>query len=307
VSLTGGGPGAVDELLFGRVGRTPAPPGSQPAQFVTLTNVDPRDAELLPLVPQYNRGAFKITENETPRPTTRAYLTYNFYDNLFAGAGLNAPRLMLHQQNFGYEHAFADQQYSVGLRLPYNQLVGAGYSDTSLGDLTIITKAVIRENRATGDVLSGGLSITVPTGSPPQTGIAGFAAPHGTLLQPYLGYILTRGDWFVQGFSSLVVPTESDDVLLYAQSLALGNVLYRRPGATLSGIYPVFETHLNTPLTNRGLSGSSSVVFPDNVTLLGGTFFEFYSRSTLGFAAGAPVTGPRPFSLQATAQLSVRF
>lgn len=281
---------------------------SQPSSFIIQgATVNPAQIAAATRIPTANRGTFKITENETPRPTTRAYVTYNFYDNLFRTIGENTPRIMLHQQNFGYEQAFANQRFSVGLRVPYYQLVSPGlFSDTSVGDLTIVTKAVISENRATGDLLSGGLTITLPTGSRTTSSFDDDNL-RNTLLQPFLGYILVNGDVFLQGFSSLVVPTSSSDVLLFTQSLALGSSIYRRPGATLSGIYPVFEAHLNTPLNHRGDISTQLVSFPDNLTLLGGTFFEFYSRSTLGFAAGAPVTGPRPFSLQATVQLSVRF
>jgi hypothetical protein len=329
--------GATDELLFGQSTNT-----RQVSRIETLTETDlilapeqvVRDASVYS--PQFNRGTFKITENETPRPSTRAYVTYNFYDNLLKAYNPpGAPRIVLHQQNFGYEQAFADQQYSIGFRLPYNQIVGYGtgrdFTDTSLGDLTVIAKAVLWEDRATGDLVSGGLAVTAPTGSSrltrsqvrvadPATIAAiqaarpGEAPPlepeviHSTLIQPFLGYILVNGDWFVQGFTSVVVPTDETETLFYAQTLALGYTLYRRPGEFLSGIYPVFETHANIPFTNRDFRNPNNPAgFADTVTLLGGTFFEFNNRSTVGFATGAPVTGPRPFSLQATVQFSIRF
>ena len=298
---------ATDELLFGQYAAV-QPAGTPVASTRVITDADPSQIVAATRIPTFNRGQFKITENETPRPTTRAYFTYNFYDNIFKSVGADTPRLSLHQENFGYEQAFADQRYSVGVRLPYNQIVSPGYyNQTSLGDLTVVTKAVIAENRATGDLLSGGLSLTLPTGTRPDSSFSDNNF-RSVLIQPYLGYIVTSGDLFLQGFSSIVVPTDSTDVTLYTQSLALGYTLYKRPcGGPVTGIYPVFEAHLNTPLNNRGDIRTSQAAFPDNLTLLGGTFFELYGRSTLGFAAGAPVTGPRPFSLQATALLSVRF
>lgn len=299
---------ATNELLTGQY--TTVQPATTPVSFTrVLTDVDPNQVIAATRVPTFNRGQFKITENETPRPTTRAYFTYNFYDNLFKSVGSNTPRVSLHQENFGYEQAFGDQQYSIGLRLPYNQVVSPGfYNQTSIGDLTIVTKAVLAENRATGDLLSYGLTVTTPTGSIPNSSFASTSS-RGVLLQPYLGYILTSGDLFLQGFSSIIVPTDSADTTIYSQSLALGYTLFKRPGdGLITGIYPVFEAHLNTPLNHRSdQRTSTTVLFPDNLTLLGGTFFELYGRSNLGFAAGAPVTGPRPFSLQATALLSVRF
>ncbi len=298
---------ATDELLFGQHAAV-QPAGTAVASSRIIADVDPNQIIAATRIPTFNRGQFKITENETPRPTTRAYLTYNFYDNIFKSVGSDTPRVMLHQQNFGYEQAFADQRYSVGVRLPYNQIVSPGfYNQTSLGDLTIVTKAVIAENRATGDLLSGGVSLTTPTGSVPKSSFTDNNF-RSLLIQPYLGYIVNSGDLFFQGFSSVVIPTDSSDVTIFTQSLALGYALYKRPcGGLVTGIYPVFEAHLNTPLNKRGDLRTSQILFPDNLTLLGGTFFELYGRSTLGFAAGAPVTGPRPFSLQATALLSVRF
>ena len=73
-----------------------------------------------------------------------------------------------------------------------------------------------------------------------------------------------------------------------------------------TGVIPTFEAHLNMPLDHRG-TGAVPVGFVDQLTLLGGTHFFFYDRTSLGFAAGSPVTGPRPFSLQATVQMNVRF
>ena len=312
--VTLGGTGrqpTVDEILL-----LPAPPtAAQIANGRTVGLLPPpgtvfagnlRDA--VSRVPLFTRGAFKITENDTPRPTTRAYLTYNFYDQILnTTSGPGTPRVTLHQEVFGYEKAFADRQFSVGIRLPYNQLVSPGFlNDTSLGDITLISKAVLLEDRATGNLLSGGLSLTIPTATNGLASTTTGRNVRGTLIQPYLGYIYTRGNAFVQGFSSIVAPTDPQDVTFIANDIAVGYKAYTNPGNWLSGVIPVAELHVNDPLNHRGFR-TEPVGFADQVTVLGGLHTQFYDRSGLGFAVGAPVTGPRPFSLQATVQYNLRF
>jgi hypothetical protein len=307
----GGGRTITDELLLRRPDTLP--PGTPGGRTVGLLPPPgavfaPELADFVARVPQFTYGAFKITENESPRPTTRAYFSYYFYDQVYRHVGgPDVPRITLHQQIFGYEQAFADGQFSVGVRLPYNQLVSPGFfNDTSLGNLTFITKGVIVENEETGSLLSAGLAVTAPTGNPPIASTISGRKVNSTLLQPYLGYILAGESAFLQGFSSIVVPTDTGDATFIANDFAVGYFLYRCPGSRLSGVVPVFEFHLNTPVDHRG-TRDEPVGFVDQLTLLGGTHFQFFDRSSLGFAVGAPITGPRPFSLQLTIQANFRF
>jgi hypothetical protein len=301
----------TDELIRGRGILTEAPPGSQ------LVGVFPPDgavfapefANLVSRLPQIVRGPFKVTENESPQPRTRAYFSYYFYDQVFRNFGGPAvPRVMVHQQVFGYEQAFWDQRASLGIRLPYNQLVSTSrfYSDTALGDITIVSKFVIAEDGTTGSLMSGGLVVTPPTaGRPFESTITGDRIG-GTLLQPYLGFIRRRDRAYLQGFTSLVVPTDSRDVTLLTNDYQIGYIAYENPGALLSSIVPTAELHVNTPLNKRG-ARRDPVGFVDQVTLLGGTQFMIRDRSGIGIAAGAPITGPRPFSLQVTVQFNLWF
>jgi hypothetical protein len=43
------------------------------------------------------------------------------------------------------------------------------------------------------------------------------------------------------------------------------------------------------------------------VSLLGGANFVFGTNSSIGFAVGAPVTGPRPWDFEAHVSLNLRF
>lgn len=303
----------VDELIRSRANPNAGQPGGNQGTLVGLlpppgTVFDQSLADDVARIPAYWRGGFKITENGTPRPTTRAYLSYYYYDQVFnAAGGPLVPRVQLHQQIFGYEQAFADRQFSLEFRLPYTQLVSPGfYADTSLGDITIISKAVLFENRESGDLLSGGLAVTVPTGTRPLTSTTTGKTIRGTLLQPWIGHILTAGDWYTQGFNAIVIPTDRDEVTFYSNDLAVGYFLYRAPGAFLSGIVPVAESHVNVPFNHHG-ARFDPMGFSTQLTLLGGLQFFLGECATAGAAVGAPVTGPRPFSLQMTVQMNWRF
>jgi hypothetical protein len=306
-------PGAADELLGGRASGL-APPGTPVAAVRGVlpppgTVFDQSLADLVARIPNVTRGAFKITENEAPRPTTRVYTSYYYYDQVGRSfGGPDTPRIMVHQEVLGYEQAFYDNQYSIGIRLPYNQLVSPGFfNNTALGDLTVVTKAVLLESRQTGNLLSAGLAVTVPSGTLPFPSTITGTDLHSTLLQPYVGYILNRGDFFMQGFTSVVVPTSTSDVTFLANDWAFGYRLYQGvPGSFVTAVVPVVETHLTTPLNHRG-SKSEPAGLPDQFTVLGGLHNVFRQQTTLTFAVGAPFTGPRPFSLQATVQLNCRF
>jgi hypothetical protein len=311
VPLGAVGQGPTDELIRSRGVLNTAPPGSTVVGFVPPPGArfDPAFADLVSRVPQIVRGPFKVTENESPRPRTRAYFSYYFYDQAFQNySNPLVPRVMVHQQVFGYEQAFLGDRASVGLRLPYNQLVSTSrfYSDTGLGDLTIVGKMVIAENEETGSLLSGGLVVTPPTADRPLNSTITGERIGGTLIQPYLGYILRRDRAYMQGFTSLVVPTDDRDVTLLTNDWQFGYILYREQGATVSAVIPTFECHVNTPLDHRG-ARRDPVGFVDQVTLLGGTQFLLRDRSGVGIALGAPITGPRPFSLQATIQFNLWF
>jgi hypothetical protein len=274
------------------------------------TTFDPSLAAAVAQIPQVVRGAFKVTENDSPRPMTRAYLSYYFYDQIGNPYGdPRIPRIMLHQQIFGYEQAFWDGKASVGIRLPYNQLVGGRfYNDTSLGDITLVSKLALYDDRETGSLLSAGLLLTVPTGSRPFANTITGNYVNGTLIQPFLGYIYRRGDWYAQGFNTFVFPTENDDITLYTNDVQLGYILYEAPGSFLSRVVPTFEAHLNVPLNNRGRDlVNDTTQFPDQLTLLGGLQMLFKDKAGLGISTGAPVTGPRLYSLQATVQFNYWF
>jgi hypothetical protein len=257
------------------------------------------------------RGAYKITENESPRPTTRLYFNYNFFNNVdnvdlfVGGTGHNAD---LHRETVGFEYAFADGDASVGLRMPFFQLAGnSAIEDSEVGDLTAVFKYAFLNDRQTGNLLSGGLVLTMPTAK--GVNFDGESTIHPWVFQPFLGGIYNvTPDLYLTGFSSVVIPTDARDVTIWFNSLALGYWLYRDadPDARLRGVIPVVETHVSTPFNHRGTDHADPLFYQDTVNLTGGAHFLF-NRADLGVAVGVPVTGVRPYDLEVNVLLNIRF
>src|SRR5205814_7196097 len=104
-------------------------------------------------------------------------------------------------------------------------LIGLGDNDTSMGDLTVITKALLFGDGGCGLTLSGGLAATFATGPDAWGNISRSEGDliHGTVLQPYLAYIYRFNErLFVQGFSSVDTPLRSGDVDLLLNDVAVG-------------------------------------------------------------------------------------
>jgi hypothetical protein len=295
-----------------------------PVQRQTIVEVPVNIREPFPF-----RGAFKVADNESPRPTDRVFFNYNFYDSVTGGGaslprfdtvsttiggnpalvttivpGVPAPRIDVHREIAGFEKTFLDGDASVGLRAPVVEQAGAGaVGGSDFGDVTVVLKYAFLNDRATGDVLSGGLAVTVPTGPgvPLQTGDL-----HSTLLQPWVGYARNFDRFYVQGFTSLVVPTDRLDATLLCNDVGAGYALYRSAADRLvSAVVPALEAHVTTPLNHR--DETSPIAVPDLVVLTAGSHFSLYDRGLLSVGVAVPVTGPRAFDVEALVQLNWRF
>src|SRR5207244_7959463 len=120
---------------------------------------------------------------------------------------------------------FLDGDASVELRAPVVEQEGVGaVGGSDFGDVTVVLKYAFLNDEGTGDVLSGGLAVTIPTGPgiPLQTGDL-----HSALLQPWAGYVWNFDQFYVQGFTSVVVPTDRRDVTFLSNDVGVGYTLYR--------------------------------------------------------------------------------
>jgi hypothetical protein len=282
------------------------PPGVTPPAGVPFRAI--AGNKFLVVAPLPSRSMYKITENESPRPTDRAYVNYNFFSNVDRVLqGTPGTYADLHRETIGFEKTFLSGDASFGMRLPYLQLTGGSeIEDTHIEDLSMIFKYAFINDRATGNVLSGGLVLTAPTGQ--GLIIDGESTIHSTVFQPFVGYIYHfNRDLFVQGFSSVYAPTDARDVTVLFNSVAAGYKFYRAddPTARVRGVVPVAEFHVNTPLNHRGVF-AGPINFSDSVDFTGGVFVQF-RRATLGVAVGTPLTGPKPYDIEATVNLNVHF
>jgi hypothetical protein len=224
--------------------------------------------------------------------------------------------MQVYRESFGVERTYFDQSLSLGLWLPLNTLSaesavpGLGGTNSDFGDLTFILKYAVWENRESGNLWSVGLAVTAPTGPNNFAGSSAVTSFHETILHPYLGYIWNEGRVYLHGFSALSIPTDSNDVTLLHNDVAVGYFVYRAQDRErcLTAVAPTFEVHVNTPLNHRGaFNFADPAGTPDWVDLTTGVTFEFNRRSTLAMGIVTPVTGPKPYDLEVMVQLNWRF
>jgi len=91
------------------------------------------------------------------------------------------------------------------------------------------------------------------------------------------------------------------DVTLLFNDVGVGYWLYRnnRPDSLISGIAPVTELHVNTPLNHRGLD-HFPIGFQDSVNFTGGAYVYLH-KAVFGVAVGRPLTGPKPYDYEVNA------
>jgi hypothetical protein len=279
-----------------------------------------------PLLSRVGSG-FKISDDESPCPQDRVYFNYNFFDRLGAAGGttpantqvftipgvrtitVTTPGIAvaartadLNRELFGFEKTFLDGDASVELRVPIFQTTSSdALNGDDFGDLTVILKYAFW--RDSGSCLSAGLGVTAPTGP----GIHTFDGTiHDVLFQPFLGGAWHAGDFFVQGFSAGVIPTDGRDATLLFNDLGVGYTMFRGAhDSFISYVAPGLEVHVTTPLDHR--HPSDPVVVSDVVNLTPAVYLGICERATLSLGMSFPVTGAQIFDWEALVQLNYRF
>jgi hypothetical protein len=216
-----------------------------------------------------------------------------------------APSLNVHREVIGFEKTIFDGFGSIEVRLPVTQQTGPreGFNFQNVGDLWVGTKYAVILDQDTGNVLSGGLAITIPTGPSLDT-VAG--SIHPVLLQPWIGYIWNMDRFFLQAFHSIVIPTDSRDVTLLFNDVSVNWWLIRREDdRPLSFVVATLECHVTTPLNHRGLE--EPIVVPDLVVLTAGLHVGLFRNTIFTVGMATPVSGPRVFGHEAFFQFNRRF
>ena len=321
--------------IFG-IPKPPGPPGLPP---------NPRPGQVSSLkyetVLPWVRG-FKFSENQSPIPQDRVFFDFNFYNNVnYALNGrFRAPlgNIEVYRYFGGFEKTFLGGLASFGIRDTVNAisarspLPGVGGSSASMGDLNLFLKFVLLQDWAKGQglgpggdatfpqfyraagtdgyLVSGGLSLTLPTGPGTFAGAPYSASFRNTNIQPYLGYFARRGDFYVHGFEAVAVPCDARDVTLLYNDLGMGYFVYRSesPDALVSAIAPTCEVHLNVPLNHSNpFNLKDPVGTATTVDFTYGANIMIGRRTVLSTAIVTPVTGPRPYNMEVLAILNYYF
>lgn len=249
------------------------------------------------------RSGIKIADNESPKPCDRVFATFNYYNgvNTFGGDNFGFYRGLI-----GFEKTILDGQASVGMRLPFVQGDRESAIGTDgFGDLTMIFKYAFLNDPVTGDVFSAGLALTAPTGL--DFRLADGNVVSSVILQPWAGFIYNMDTVFTHGFTSLLIPTQSQDLTLYTIDVGVGYRLWRASDdGLLQAIIPTLEAHMNLPFTETG--PASLIYFPDMLmSMTAGMHFNLGGAAWFTLGAGVPLTGPRLYDGEFISQLNWKF
>jgi hypothetical protein len=268
-------------------------------------------------------SGYKITDNESPLPQDRAYLTFNYFTGVdHSTKSPGAAETRIDRETFGYEKAFFDGDLSFGVRVPFIQehfgpsTVFTGTDVSDVGDVTLIAKYAFLRDRDNGSTVTGGLALTLPTG--PATGLSIAATNPVTgaittinynlntsVIQPFVGYLLNFGDAYVEGFSSLGFFTNDNISTEWYNDVAVGYHVYRGEGQVRS-VVPTVELHLTTPFGHQGSDGFPVAQIDTFITTLG-LHTVFRNNSVLTAAVEFPLSGPEPFSTELVLQFNYHF
>ena len=328
----GGSAGALvmlgDRLNISAVSVPPTPPIPYPPR----SYLGEQAAKAKTMVP-YVR-ALKMSENQSPLPQDRVFSSFNYFNNVNGPIngrfGAPVSGIQVYRYILGFEKTFLDGNASIGVRDSINTLSSSspikslGGTSTAMGDLNVFFKYVLRRTgdlsngpslgstgaggpfatTGSGSLWSAGMSISLPTGPGQFAGSSFSRAFRNTELQPFLGYYYKAGRFYLQGFESIAVPLDERDVVLSYSDMGIGYFVYQNNAANawITAIAPTFEVHVNIPLTHRGVFNPYDIAgTADVVDLTYGTNILFGRKSLLSTALATPVTGPRPFNLEASA------
>src|SRR5688572_955846 len=301
-----------------------------PAQQVTVydNKSAPADSKSAPLPPEtpaapniapqmigdmgFGRqlNPFKIAENESPRPMDRIFYTYNYFSDVETGRrrflSLDDERdIDIHRHVIGFEKTLFSDRFSLGVRLPFATINESfqddSQSETDFGDLNFTMKYAFYNDLKTGNLISGGLTVSAPTSTREREDQNQNQDRRDRgdqiYVQPYVGGIFNSGRFYFQGFSSALIPTDDCGKSTLYNDLGVGYFMYQSPTGCIRSVVPTLELHINTPL-ERG---------DTRVNATPGVHFQLLDRTWFTAGVAIPVTGPQRFDVEAITQLNFRF
>jgi len=263
--------------------------------------------------------AFKLTDNQSPRPQDRVFFDFNYYNNV--NNTLNQrdlspiTQMKAYTYLLGLEKTFNDGMGSVGIRMPIDNLTANSINNTvstpastAMGNLSVFAKYILAQNTATGSLVSAGFGTVLPTGPGRFAGAPYLFGINSIYFQPFLGYIYNYNRWYLQGFTGFNFSANVNDVSFIYNDIGIGYFLKRStdPREFISAVAPTFEVHVNNPLNHRDVFNRFDIAgSPDVVDLTYGLNIQFFRQAVLTFALVTPVSSPKPFDTEAAIFLNI--
>ena len=298
-------------------------------------------------------GLFTAAQSESALPVDRLFVDYGYFDGFRSVVG--TPTLVggratlqssvvkgfdLNRFDFGVEKTFFEGAASIVVRTPILEAADniTGQSIDGFGDIDAGVKVALFRDCETGNALSVGCDVSVPTGRPETFTINqtlqanGVFAPtssttiNPTFVQPYVSGVVHLDNLFVQDFLGCLISTDGRISPFINEDLAVGYTIYRCPSAlasffTPTSLTPTVEAQLLIPTSNEGsgtaaapfvpggtgLTTANSFSFPDQLFLTEGFQLGLGQRSVLSAGIVEPLIAPKAFTVGVTAGFTILY
>lgn len=255
-----------------------------------------------------------VADNNSPLPRDRVYYGMQYFSNapLVRTLGMGDLDLDIHTHRIGIEKTFLKGRASAEFLVPFqyttsSNITGLGFTqsglaDVELGQIAFGFKYLLR--RTENSALSLGLRIETPTDENIGTGpiLYNTNAVH---LTPYIGYVRTRNDWFLQGFVSHRSHTNEmprfiagggagtvRDPNVFSVDAAIGRWFRWNRSSCLTAIAPTLELHYRTQTEGEAQRLFNSAIYGanvDNLNLTMGLTALFGENVTTSVALVTPL------------------
>jgi hypothetical protein len=294
-------------------------------------------------IPQANATSATITSNTTPLifpglftaavsqsavPTDRVFFEYGYTDR-FAVAGPTGPRagFNLNTYTIGVEKTFFDNMASIYVSVPFLDATSnrSGQPIDGIGNVNAGFKILFWRDMQTGSALSGGFTVSAPTGrdtefrqrlditftggtqpalvpNPPPVGTILTATQttrlNPTYLQPYVAGLWVRDRLFVHEYFGVIVPTDSRVATIINNNLTIGYEIYNNPNGMLRTITPIAGVQLLLPTNHVNNSATpTTTTVAANITCLDTTIPSQLANQAFGFPNQVFLSGGAQFGL----------